>query len=289
MISLKDKIKQQRSVKDITINNYVRNIKSVIKKYKSITINDNYNPVYLTYFDNAPEFIEWISNIDVAEATKYTYLLAVIILLSLDKKEYANELEEYRVIYKAIGESLKNPIKTENETKQWTTMKFLIAKTQALSKDLSTFKKHRNYVITALHTLQQPRRNISRTLIVSTTSPEVKSKKNYVVIGNQYYFVYGNQKVEKYNDEVIKINKDLQKILQEYITKYNIQSGNLLLPTKENGNIQLSTGAYTKILKTYLGVSSSIIRKIYITEHTKPKIKHMGNSTATQYNYYYKP
>ena len=62
----------------------------------------------------------------------------------------------------------------------------------------------------------------------------------------------------------------------------------LLLPTYENNNIELSTGAYTQILKKYLRVSSSLIRKIYISENKKDEITGMGNSTATQYNYYYK-
>ena len=135
----------------------------------------------------------------------------------------------------------------------------------------------------------QPRRNIARTIIVSDTNPQIKSKKNYLITAQQYFFVYGNQKVRKYNDETININKTLQQILQTYITKYNIKNNDLLLPSKQNGTIELSTGAYTKILKTYLGVSSSIIRKIYITEHTRPKLLNMGNSTSTQYNYYYKP
>ena len=60
------------------------------------------------------------------------------------------------------------------------------------------------------------------------------------------------------------------------------------MPTYNKGDIELSTGAYTHILKKYLGVSSSLIRKIYISENKKDEITGMGNSTATQYNYYYK-
>tara|TARA_R110000764_G_C10934646_1_gene375458 strand:+ start:47 stop:916 length:870 start_codon:yes stop_codon:yes gene_type:complete len=288
MISLKDKIKQQRSVKDVTLNNYVRNITNVIKKYKSISISNNYNPVYLTYFEDAEEFISWLSNINLAEATKYSYLLAVIILLSLDKKEYSNELEMYRVAYKQIGLSLENQPKNQDEMAQWTTMKSLIKKTKELGQDISSFKKYRNYIIAALHTMQEPRRNIARTIIFTKTNPHQKTKQNYLVLNRQSYFLYGNQKVAKYNDEVVSINKNLQKILQDYIQTFNIKPGDLLLPAKENTNIELSTGAYTKILKTRLGVSASMIRKIYVSENMSPQIKSMGNSTQTQYKHYFK-
>ena len=287
MNSLKAIIKQQKpNIKAITLNNYVRNIKIIISKYTNLDIT-TFSPIYLKSFEDVEKFILFLSNLKVAEATKYTYLFAVITLLSLDKEEYKNEIKEYQFLYKQIGESLKKLPKTENEEKRWTTMSSLIKKTNELGKDISTFKKHRNFVIASLHVLQPPRRNIARTLIVSTTKPPKESKNNYLVIGEKYYFIYGNQKARTYNGEIINVSRALQNILKNYIEKYNLQN-KLLLPTYENNNIELSTGAYTQILKKYLRVSSSLIRKIYISENKKDEITGMGNSTATQYNYYYK-
>ena len=287
MNSLKAIIKQQKpNIKAITLNNYVRNIKIIISKYTNLDIT-TFSPIYLKSFEDVEKFILFLSNLKVAEATKYTYLFAVITLLSLDKEEYKNEIKEYQFLYKQIGESLKKLPKTENEEKRWTTMSSLIKKTNELGKDITTFKKHRNFVIASLHVLQPPRRNIARTLIVSTTKPPKESKNNYLVIGEKYYFIYGNQKARTYNGEIINVSRALQNILKNYIEKYNLQN-KLLLPTYENNNIELSTGAYTQILKKYLRVSSSLIRKIYISENKKDEITGMGNSTATQYNYYYK-
>ena len=287
MNSLKAIIKQQKpNIKAITLNNYVRNIKIIISKYTNLDIT-TFSPIYLKSFEDVEKFILFLSNLKVAEATKYTYLFAVITLLSLDKEEYKNEIKEYQFLYKQIGESLKKLPKTENEEKRWTTMSSLIKKTNELGKDITTFKKHRNFVIASLHVLQPPRRNIARTLIVSTTKPPKDSKNNYLVIGEKYYFIYGNQKARTYNGEIINVSRALQNILKNYIEKYNLQN-KLLLPTYENNNIELSTGAYTQILKKYLRVSSSLIRKIYISENKKDEITGMGNSTATQYNYYYK-
>ena len=292
MNSLKAIIKQQKpNIKAITLNNYVRNIKIIISKYTNLDIT-TFSPIYLKSFEDVEKFILFLSNLKVAEATKYTYLFAVITLLSLDKEEYKNEIKEYQFLYKQIGESLKKLPKTENEEKRWTTMSSLIKKTNELGKDITTFKKHRNFVIASLHVLQPPRRNIARTLIVSTTKPPKESKNNYLVIGEKYYFIYGNQKARTYNGEIINVSRALQNILKNYIEKYKKSSfyeGNsLLLPTYENKNVELSTGAYTKILRKVLGVSSSLIRKIYISENKKDEITGMGNSTATQYNYYYK-
>ena len=298
MYSLKEVIKLQKpNIKDITLKNYIRNIKTIIFKYtgKNLatfkTKPDMYSRQYLRDFEDVEKFILFLSNLKVAEATKYTYLFAVITLLSLDKEEYKNEIKEYQFLYKQIGESLKKLPKTENEEKRWTTMSSLIKKTNELGKDITTFKKHRNFVIASLHVLQPPRRNIARTLIITTKAPK-ESKNNYLVIGDQYYFIYNDQKARTYNGERINVNRALQNILKNYIEKYN-KSGfyvgnNLLLPTYNKGDIELSTGAYTHILKKYLGVSSSLIRKIYISENKKDEITGMGNSTATQYNYYYK-
>ena len=284
-------IKQQKpNIKIITLKNYVRNIKTIVYKYTGKDI-FTFNNEYLLDFEDVETFIMFLSNLQVSESTKYTYLFAVITLLSLDKENYKNEIKEYQFLYKQIGESLKKLPKTENEEKRWTTMSSLIKKTNELGKDISTFKKHRNFVIASLHVLQPPRRNIARTLIVTSTKPK-KDNKNYLVLGKPYYFIYGNQKARTYNHERIDINTDLQNILKNYIEKYNksdFYTGNsLLLPTYQNNNKELSTGAYTQILKKYLGVSSSMIRKIYISENKNDEITGMGNSTATQYNYYYK-
>ncbi len=284
-------IKQQKpNIKIITLKNYVRNIKTIVYKYTGKDI-FTFNNEYLLDFEDVETFIMFLSNLQVSESTKYTYLFAVITLLSLDKENYKNEIKEYQFLYKQMGESLKKLPKTENEEKQWTTIESLINKTKELGKDISTFKKHRNFVIASLHVLQPPRRNIARTLIVTSTKPK-KDNKNYLVLGKPYYFIYGNQKARTYNHERIDINTDLQNILKNYIEKYNksdFYTGNsLLLPTYQNNNKELSTGAYTQILKKYLGVSSSMIRKIYISENKNDEITGMGNSTATQYNYYYK-
>ena len=284
-------IKQQKpNIKIITLKNYVRNIKTIVYKYTGKDI-FTFNNEYLLDFEDVETFIMFLSNLQVSESTKYTYLFAVITLLSLDKENYKNEIKEYQFLYKQIGESLKKLPKTENEEKRWTTMSSLIKKTNELGKDITTFKKHRNFVIASLHVLQPPRRNIARTLIVTSTKPK-KDNKNYLVLGKPYYFIYGNQKARTYNHERIDINTDLQNILKNYIEKYNksdFYTGNsLLLPTYQNNNKELSTGAYTQILKKYLGVSSSMIRKIYISENKNDEITGMGNSTATQYNYYYK-
>ena len=138
MNSLKAIIKQQKpNIKAITLNNYVRNIKIIISKYTNLDIT-TFSPIYLKSFEDVEKFILFLSNLKVAEATKYTYLFAVITLLSLDKEEYKNEIKEYQFLYKQIGESLKKLPKTENEEKRWTTMSSLIKKTNELGKDIST-------------------------------------------------------------------------------------------------------------------------------------------------------
>ena len=84
MNSLKAIIKQQKpNIKAITLNNYVRNIKIIISKYTNLDIT-TFSPIYLKSFEDVEKFILFLSNLKVAEATKYTYLFAVITLLSLD-------------------------------------------------------------------------------------------------------------------------------------------------------------------------------------------------------------
>ena len=288
MTTLEQKIRIARpNIKDITLNNYVRSIKIVIKRYTNLNIT-NFTTKYLTYFNDSKKFLKWLDKVDVADSTKAAYLFSVITLLSLEKNKYNNVIKDYQFFYKNRIEALKKTPMNEQETLQWTTMNNLIEKTKQLSKDIKTFKKHRNYVIASLHTLQTPRRNIARTLFITNKKPEKNSEKNWLVLSTPSYFVYDDQKVSKYNGETVKINKNLENILKNYITKYNLKNNEVLLPTKQSNNTIMTTGAYTKLLKTYLGVSSSMIRKIYVSENTKPQITDMGNSTATQYNHYKK-
>jgi hypothetical protein len=161
----------------------------------------------------------------------------------------------------------------------------------------NSYKDYKNFVIISLHLLQEPRRNIARTIRVLHEKVfdkmEIKNLDgNFLVLCNKPFFFYGDQKNSDRNGEVVMIDNNLKNILLDFIKTFNIKNNDLLLSSREGNNTIISTGAYSKILLKYLNVSSSMIRKIYITEKKKlsnAPITHMGNSTATQYICYYKP
>ena len=300
MITLIEKIEEERpTLKDISIKSYATSIRNIILKYTGVDIENNYNDSYLNYFIHVQDFITFLENTDLSKSTQSTYLYAVIVLLSFDEINFKTELKEYKRIYKIKSDGLNNKPKTHNENKNWTTMKKLLLIQKQIEKNLNknSYKDYKNFVIISLHLLQEPRRNIARTIRVLDEKIFDKMKiqdldGNFIVLCNNPFFFYGDQKNSQRNGEVVMINSDLKNILLDFIKTFNIKNNDLLLSSRKGNNTIISTGAYSKILLKYLSVSSSMIRKIYITEHKKlsnAPITHMGNSTATQYICYYKP
>ena len=300
MITLIEKIEEERpTLKDISVKSYANSIRNIILKYTDVDIKKNYKYSYLNYFINVKKFIKFLENTDLSKSTQATYLYAVIVLLSFDEVNFKTQLKEYKRIYKLKGDQLNNKPKTLHENKNWTTMKDLLLIQKQMKKNLNknSYKEYKNFVIISLHLLQEPRRNIARTIRVLDEKifdkMEIKNLDgNFLVLCNKPFFFYGDQKNSNRNGEVVMIDNNLKNILLDFIKTFNIKNNDLLLSSRKGNNTIISTGAYSKILLKYLNVSSSMIRKIYITEHKKisnAPITHMGNSTATQYICYYKP
>ena len=300
MMTLIEKIEEERpTLKDISIKSYATSIRNIILKYTGVDIENNYNDSYLNYFIHVQDFITFLENTDLSKSTQSTYLYAVIVLLSFDEINFKTELKEYKRIYKIKSDGLNNKPKTHNENKNWTTMKDLLLIQKQMKKNLNknSYKDYKNFVIISLHLLQEPRRNIARTIRVVNEKVFDKMEiqdleANFIVLCKKPFFFYGDQKNSQRNGEVVMINNDLKNILLDFIKTFKIKNNELLLSSKQGNDTMISSGAYTKILLKYLNISSSMIRKIYITEHKKisnAPIKNMGNSTATQYICYYKP
>tara|TARA_R110000803_G_scaffold36306_1_gene78028 strand:+ start:63 stop:965 length:903 start_codon:yes stop_codon:yes gene_type:complete len=300
MTTLIEKIEEERpTLKDISVKSYANSIRNIILKYTNVDIKKNYKYSYLNYFINVKDFITFLENTNLSKSTQATYLYAVIVLLSFDEVNFKTELKEYKRIYKLKSDQLNNKPKTLHENKNWTTIKKLLLIQKQMEKNLNknSYKDYKNFVIISLHLLQEPRRNIARTIRVLHEKVfdkmEIKNLDgNFLVLCNKPFFFYGDQKNSDRNGEVVMIDNNLKNILLDFIKTFNIKNNDLLLSSREGNNTIISTGAYSKILLKYLNVSSSMIRKIYITEKKKlsnAPITHMGNSTATQYICYYKP
>ena len=300
MTTLIEKIEEERpTLKDISVKSYANSIRNIILKYTDVDIKKTYKYSYLNYFINVKDFITFLENTDLSKSTQSTYLYAVIVLLSFDEVNFKSQLKKYKRIYKLKSDGLNNKPKTKNENKNWTTMKKLLLIQKQIEKNLNknSYKDYKNFVIISLHLLQEPRRNIARTIRVLDEKifdkMEIKNLDgNFLVLCNKPFFFYGDQKNSNRNGEVVMIDNNLKNILLDFIKTFNIKNNDLLLSSRKGNNTIISTGAYSKILLKYLSVSSSMIRKIYITEHKKlsnAPITHMGNSTATQYICYYKP
>lgn len=300
MITLIEKIAEQRpTLKDISIKSYATSIRNIILKYTGVDIKNKYDYSYLHYFKNVQKFIAFLEQTNLAKSSQSTYLYAVIVLLSFDATNFKNELKEYKAIYKIKSDTLNNKPKTINENKNWTTMKelLLIQKQMATNLNKKSYKEYKNFVIISLHLLQEPRRNIARTIRVLDESvfdnmPIEDLEANFLVLCKSPFFFYGDQKNSQRNGEVVQISTELTNILLDFIKTFKIKNNQLLLSSKQGNDTMISTGAYTKILLKYLNIGASMIRKIYITEHkllSNAPIKHMGNSTSTQYICYYKP
>jgi len=312
-----DKIRENRpNIKDITINNYVNVIYTLIDIGRGFNVSFKnkqfYNPKFSVLFINTAGIINDIKDLTIANSTKKLYIQTIMVLLGLEGLQYKTTIDIYNITLKELHLNIiNNTSKSEKDTKNWTTMNKLINitinkekevyNTQIYSKSIP-LKEHdynllRNYIICCLHTYHPPRRNIFRTVRLITEKEFIKLNDedlgiNYLIYDiDTIYFYLGNQKSNN-NTQIHYISDKLKYILVRYITFLNLKNFDLLLHSRHN---EITTSNYSKLLKQNLGVSSSLIRKIYSTESTsdawdiiKNTAVSLGHTIQTQKQYYVK-
>tara|TARA_R110000737_G_C14567117_1_gene483404 strand:- start:131 stop:1066 length:936 start_codon:yes stop_codon:yes gene_type:complete len=296
------KIKQARpTLRDVTIKNYTSFLKSAAKK---VTQEEFKNLDFLKDAEKTKFFLD-----EYSFNTRRAILSAIVVALGATDDPYDNKKQYDTYLSELHGEYLKrlrSNKKSEKTKDQWTTMNELrkhqnqwrkkvndddIPNRDELSKRSQQILQ--NYLIVSLYTLMPPRRHIySSVELISTIKfkklSKISLKRNYLVFSKslrKIFFHFGYQKSE-YQASVNAYQKPPKKlfsILQLYL-RFNRNRQWLLYNNKDE---PMSSNTLGVQIKSLLGVGTTMIRKIYVTENTEAahkQIQEIANSMGHSFN-----
>ena len=294
--------KYRPNIKEITINNYVKYLNRISNHFteKKLTV-DN-----IKMFKKSKEIIKYLG--DAPLSTQKALIASILVILNNDDK-YATALNEYRTYLEVINSEYQKDKqkkqKSVSENKNWVTMaeienireelkkkvisSGLLKKTNLKQKNYDLL---RNYLISALYTYKPPRRNIYRLVkFISKKSynrlKDAELKNNYLVFNNrEMFFHFGNQKSSNFNNQILQIPKPLKTIIRQYMKHSMIDTSDNELFIRSFSGKQLSTQQFTNIMSKIFTIgdkhiSSSLLRKIYVSEVIQPHADIVNNAAES--------
>lgn len=268
----------------------VKQYEAHLKKLKKIFESENYD------FLSDPEKVEEKISQNAYTSRRNTYNAIIILLLALNSDERYDELikkyQKLRDVLNAryekdqtdgkISEKQKSNFAELSEIQDMIKKMEDQIKEQGLKKkDELTGKEKELLMVYTLYSflIRIPTRNdmagqlLITKVMYNKLSDEDKKNNNYLVKEkNSMFGVYNEYKTsKKYGEKIIKIPKDLEKILNLYIRKTGKKSGSILF-TSSTGN-GLSRNAISQLLlktsKKYLSrnISTTMMRKIVASHH----------------------
>tara|TARA_R110000772_G_scaffold111119_2_gene214867 strand:+ start:157 stop:1113 length:957 start_codon:yes stop_codon:yes gene_type:complete len=312
---LKKAIDDKRNIKANSLNAYII---SISKLFKAIGHDKEFKNL---------DFLKDISKVKDALkklklSTQKNYLAAVIVSLDAmnDKEKYDKLIKDYKALlddtHNKFVEDYDNGEKSENQKKNWASMKDLKKIMNGLYRDIierELFKKTelnkkqmlllQQYVICNLFLTPEnpPTRldyapmEIIKSHDYEKLEEEEQKENNYLVIKsrNNKFFSFNEYKTSgKYGQNNVKIGKKLNSVLNIWF-KYN-KTDSLLLNSKLAP--MSANGLGKEIKKTFSGsgknISVNMLRHIFISEKYPNKdtekeedAKKMGHSVAMQGKY----
>jgi len=307
MESMEGIIKQVKpTLSQSSIKNYTTNINKLYKSFNT----DTKNITNLKWIYNRKKITEFINSLKTPN-TKKTYISNILTLLNYDKTnpKFKTELQYYIDLSKDNQENIKLSLKTDNKKQ---TDKIIDMNTY--DKLLSTIKQDKKLDMEYLQFLMLkylPIRNELSTLIYITNEDfkklnnMTKISHNWIIKLSKFYRVIRHHYKTNSKYGMIKTDikqKDLKKVLNEYVKSNNIQSNSPLFIYKDkqqtpNDLSQRLSYISNKIINVKLSTSSIFkivlcnVMKQYTDPNTqKQLIKEYGSIRGTEYdtliNYY---
>ncbi len=323
MDNIRKQIKEKRTIKDNTLNAYMRNLKIMSK---GITGNDFKDLKFLNNFNKVKEYLEDPKKTKT-EATRKNRLATILVLLRLDEDKNEKLIEKYSEYlsdmsdkyYKKIAENKKTAKQSEN----WVDYKKLVKVFNSYSNEVKKKNLHKSdkkilskkenellqkFLTSGLYILNAPRRNQDYIMKVISSSDYDKLKDNER-LNNNYLVIYGRNKKmfsfgdfktkKKYGVQKYAVPSKLNSVINIWL-KYNKNKEWLLY---NNRGQKMSSNSLTKYLQKIFNptgksnIGATMIRHIFasynddIKEYREAKQKaekiahKMGHSLKEQQNY----
>jgi hypothetical protein len=271
------------------------------KLYTSNLIRLNNNePITNFKFLENPEIIK--SKLENSKPnTQRNYYIAICSVLSelkndcpganKDSKKFQKLYDSYYKTLIEFNTQLKDQTKmTPEENTNWISMNDINELLNSKKEILQVIKGKRklteemysellDLVILGLYTLMPPRRNIDY-IYMKIASGDEDPSFNYVDIKNGEFILNNYKTAGTYKTQRIKINPELLNIIKIY-SKFIPDKSNFFLQ-KFNGIPFTESNQLTKKLNEIFGkrVSSTLLRKIYLTDKYSDTIKSMKQDAA---------
>jgi len=315
-------IKNKPLLKPATIKMYINNLKNLKKKVENDDKSVLDNIDFLNEIDKVNENLDHLHY-----TTKRNYFNAIIVVLLASEK---NELvKEYQSIRDKLNQQYEDEQATGvisdkqkdnfvdiseihkviDEIKYEIDIKKLKKKTDLSKKDYQLFMV---YLLISIYVKYPFRNDVANMSVISKRQYnklkiEEKTENNYLVVEkNKMSFVLNEYKTsKKYNEKIIPIDKELEKIFRLYFRltnlKFKMDNGHsTILFVSSTGQPLSRNGISQLLLKTFkqrLGksISTTMLRKIYLSskyqdvkEEMEKDAHIMGHSVETQQKVYVK-
>ncbi len=299
------------NLRPVTIRNYMNQLNKLSHEIDGGALD------HLGFLIDIPNVLSYIETLGIN--SQNTFLSVIIVALTSESPrtpEIDELVKEYREIFmekkKIYMQTLGTRTKTPKEKEQWKTLKELdkireFWKAQVLANHIPdkaglTMKNQmilQKYLITALYTLNAPRRNIYATVKLITTTEFKKlrveeAQQNFLVFSKNFktlYFYYGYQKSKAIDKPRVDISSKLKKVIRLYLKFHSNRE--FLLYTNRGG--VMSQNSLSRSIINLFGMGSSMLRKVYISNKTNRFHKYidglaqdMGHSATTAKNFYLK-
>lgn len=316
MDSVKQKIIDNRKLKESSVKTYLFNLNKLHKKIFDKPIEN------LDFLLDVDKVINSLSELKLT--TQKTYIASIVVALdAMKEKKFEKALDKYREIMidniKFYNEDIKKQNKSESQSKNWVSMKELKKVVNDYHKELKNkkvFEKSKDeitkkekdllqkYLVGSLYVIDNKnpplRLDYAPLQIISLKDynklKDDQKDKNYLVnvSRNNKFFSFSDYKTDKtYGIKKIPVGNKLNTVLNSYLKLHDNKY--LLLNNKGEPMTPNSLGKYiTKVFEpTNKKITGTLIRHIYISEFlTGPSLQEkenlselMAHSTNTQQLY----
>ena len=299
---------KKKNLADSSIKLYLGNLER---------LNDELPLNNLNFLSDSDKILDKISTLK--PTTQRGYLISICSVLEIYKDTSKKMLNLYQNYYNLMIKS-NDKIKaiptdklSETQEKNWSSWQDVLNKFDELKKDVEPFinnetinKKNYNklleYVVLALYTYNEPRRNeYVNMLVVKKYNPSMNSDNNYLSYDDKKLIFNKYKTSKKAGQEIFDIHDNLFNVINQYFKFHPLIKGKKLssktsfefLVNYDGSNLPLQNGL-TRILNKIFdkNLSSSLLRHIYLSYKYGPIVKDMektakamSHSLATQKAY----
>jgi hypothetical protein len=289
----------------VTVGSYINRLR---------VINNNAPFSSLKFLMDFDSVMEKIESLNIAKATKTSYLTAISAVLSTFPK-YSRLYKKYRdKVMEQSTEQQKELLtneKTDKQKQSMIPMTDVIKIRDKLKKDYDEsetidskiWTKISGYLLLCLYTMIPPRRNKDYSeMYFCLDQPKVLDKTKNYYIASTRKFIFNNYKTSKvYGTQEFVVPEELAEVLNEYINVYQQVIKNDYSKTEEypllvsfNGERLHPINGITRLLNKVIGskVGSTALRHIFLSDKYADELKEMkedatmmAHSVQQQKNY----